>query len=174
MRNPLHRRGLAVGAGHRHHRQRGGRAAVPGVGQLAQQGAQTGHRQHGRVGRRGQDGIAGGGFEQHGAGAQRQRLIYIETSVAGQARAGDEHVTRLDIAGVQLQVRRQRDARMQPRHGFGNRGDRGGEEAFGAHLPGSLRPATIVDSKGASGRTPISLRLPPTIWENTGAAIAPP
>ncbi|MDT4829025.1 hypothetical protein FQZ97_624330 [compost metagenome] len=175
MGDPLHGRGLAVGASHGHDRERGGRPAIPGVAQLAQQGAQTGHRQHRRLRRRGLDGLAGGRFEQNRAGAQRQRLLYIEASVAGQARAGDEHVARLDLAGVQLEVRRQRDARMQPRHDFGNRGDRGRrEEALGVHLPGSLRPATIVDSKGASGRTPINRRLPPTIWENTGAAIAPP
>ncbi|MNX57776.1 hypothetical protein D3C86_885990 [compost metagenome] len=161
--DPLNRRGLAIGAGHRHHRQRGRRATVPGVAQFAQQRAQAGHGQHGGLCRHRLDGIAGGRFEQHRAGAQRQRLVYIETSVAGQPRAGDEHIARLDIARVQLEMRGQRYARMQPRHDFSNRGDRGREEAFGAHLPGSLRPATIVDSNGASGRTPISLRLPPTI-----------
>ncbi|MOA01247.1 hypothetical protein D3C78_1206410 [compost metagenome] len=174
MRNPLHRRGLAVGSRYRHHRQRGGRTAVPGIGQLAQQRAQAVYRQHRRISRGGQHGVACRRFEQHGAGAQRQCLIYIETSVAGQAGAGNKDVARLDIARVQLEMRRQRDVRMQPRHGLCNRGDWGKEGAFGAHLPGSLRPATIVDSKGASGRTPINLRLPPTRWENTGAAIAPP
>ncbi len=174
MSDPLHRRRLAIGTRHRHDRERCRRTAIPGVGQLAQQGTQAGHRQHGRVVRHGLDGFVRGSFKQHSARAQRQRLLYIETSVAGQTRAGNENIARLDIARVQLEVRGQRHARMQPRHGFGNRGDRIGEEAFGAHLPGSLRPATIVDSKGASGRTPISRKLPPTIWENTGAAIAPP
>ncbi len=172
--NPLHRRRLAISAGHRNHGQRRRRTAIPGVAQFAQQRAQAGHRKHGRAGRRGLYGIGGRRFEQHGAGAQRQRLIYIETAVARQSRASNEHVARLDVARVQLEMRGQRHALMQPRHGLGNRGGRGRVEAVGAHLPGSLIPATIVDSNGASGRTPISLRLPPTIWENTGAAMAPP
>ena len=86
------------------------RTAVPGIAQPAQQSAQARDLQQGDLTSLGQHGIVHGRFAQHRAGALRHGPFYIETSVAGQAGAGDKHVTRLDLARVQLEMRGQRHA----------------------------------------------------------------
>ncbi|CFU52137.1 Uncharacterised protein [Bordetella pertussis] len=172
LRQPLGARGLAVGAGYRHHAQVLRRTAIPFIGQRAKQGAQLRDRQGLRA--RGRDRRAFG-FVQDGAGATRQRLIHELATVADQAGAGDEHIARLDLARIQAQIGRRGDASAQPRQRLVQVLPLHGVQAIRrAHRAPSGLPATMVDSNGASGCTPISRRLPPTMRENTGAAMAPP
>ena len=125
VRDPLDRRGLAVGAGDGDHGKLGRRTVVPGIAQPAQQAAQASDLQQWDLAGLRQHGVVHGRFAQHRAGALRHGPFYIETSVAGQAGAGDEHIARLDLARVQLEMRGQRHALMQPRHGLFNRGGLG-------------------------------------------------
>ena len=146
LRQQLHRRGLAVGAGNANHGHGGGRLGVEAVGDAAEVLAKTRHRKQVGVRRLGGEFIRQRRLEQDGAGACRARLPGESQAMTAETPQGDEGVAAMDFATVGAKAGH--DGIACRRH-VGETGQQGRQWHAGAHcMPPSVATETVSASCG--------------------------
>lgn len=101
-------------------------------------------------------------------------LREVLPSVAPQPRHGEKNVTRLDLPRVQMKIDGCRRFFTPSVDDRARALLNGQVKVIDHHLVPPGLDATMADSKGASGCTPMMRNVLPTIEANTGAATLPP